>query len=326
MLAALAVLCAPLIAPAQERSGVLVAPLREIRRIKLPGVSGRIDHLAIDLDGQRLFVAALGADEVEIVDMRTGTRIAQLKDLPEAQGVAYVASLHRLFVAAGGSGEVVAFEGDHRVGAVAGLPDADNLRYFAPTGQLVVGFGRGLALIDPATLTIQQRIALPGHPEAFELAEHGVEMYVNVPEVKRIEVVDRRTGKTTAEWPVEPEAANFPMVLDETAHRLYVGTRRPAKLLVYDTTNGHVVIKRPLCSDVDDLFLDRVRSRVLAVCGEGAVDIVSTREPMAAAPAQRVTTSAGARTGLFVPSMNTLFVASPARLLGPAHIIELSAE
>ena len=295
-------------------------PLREIGRIELPEVGGRIDHLAFDLEGQRLFVAALGADEVEIVDVRAGRRVGQLKGMREPQGIVYLPSLHRLVVAGGESGDVVAFEGDKRVGAATGLPDADNVRFLASAGRLVVGYGNALAVIDPVTLAVVDRIALPGHPEAFELAEHGPEIYVNVPDAGRIVVIDRRTGKTAAEWPVAPEAANFPMVLDEAAHRLYVGTRRPARLLVYDTATGRAVSKAALCGDVDDLFLDVEGSRLFAICGEGAVDVFSTRGPASGEPPRRIATAAGARTGLFVPAIGTLFVAAPARGAGSARI------
>jgi DNA-binding beta-propeller fold protein YncE len=318
------VFAAPL-AGGQSPEGRDSLPLREVGRIELPGVSGRIDHLAVDMEGQRLFVAALGADEVEVVDLRAGKRVAQLKGLREAQGVVYVPAIRRVFVAVGESGEVVAFDGDGRVNAAPGLPDADNMRYFTPTGRLVVGFGHGLAILDPATLAVVQRIALPGHPEAFELAEHGPEIYVNVPDAGRIVVVDRRTGKTTAEWNIEPEAANFPMALDEAAHRLYVGTRRPARLLVYDTTSGQRLSRTPLCGDVDDLFLDPARAQVLAVCGEGEVDVVSTAGVGEGARPRRVSTAAGARTGLYVPSTSTLWVAAPAGG-APARILVFRTE
>lgn len=295
-------------------------PLREVGRMELPGIGGRIDHLAIDLEGRRLFVAALGADEVEVVDIQAGRRVGRLTGVREPQGVAYLPSLHRLIVAGGESGDVVAFEGDKRVGAATGLPDADNVRFFAPTGRVVVGYGHALAVVDPVTLAVVERIALPGHPEAFELAEHGPQIYVNVPESGRIVVVDRRTGRTVAAWPVAPEAANFPMALDEAAHRLYVGTRRPARLLVYDTAAGRVLSRTALCGDADDLFLDTERSRLIALCGEGEVDVFSTRGAPGDEPPRRIASAPGARTGLYVSATGTLFVAEPARDGAPARI------
>jgi len=293
--------------------------LREVGRIELPGVAGRIDHMAIDLEGQRLFVAALGADEVEVVDLRAGRRVDRLTGVGEPQGVVYVPSLHRLFVAAGRSGEVVAYEGGKRVGALSGLPDADNMRLFAPGGRLVVGYGHGLAVIDPATLTVVQRLPLPGHPEAFELAEHGPEVYVNVPEVGRVFVLDRVSGKTAAAWSLGGGAANYPMALDEAGHRLHVGTRRPAGVVSYDTSSGQVRQSLPACGDMDDLFLDLPRQHLIAVCGDGTMRVM----PIGGHPLggeQTIESARGARTGLFVPSSRLLYVAVPEDRTAAAHV------
>src|SRR5436190_11116976 len=81
-------------------------PLRLVQTIPLPNVEGRIDHLAVDLKGQRLFVAALGNDTVEILDLRAGTRVRSLTGFREPQGVAFIESLGRLFVSNGGTGAV----------------------------------------------------------------------------------------------------------------------------------------------------------------------------------------------------------------------------
>ena len=166
---------------------------REVGRIELPGVSGRLDHLAIDSKGLHVYVAALGADKVEVVDLKSSLRFAELAGVHEPQGLVFLPRTQRLFVAGGESDDVTAFESDRRIGAVGGLPDADNLRLFAPTGQLFAGYGSGLVALDPNSIAIVQRIALPGHPEAFELAERGPKIYVNVPSAGRIVVVDRRT-------------------------------------------------------------------------------------------------------------------------------------
>lgn len=287
---------------------------REVGRIELPGVSGRIDHLAIDSEGRRVYIAALGADKVEVVDLKSGLRVAELAGVREPQGIVFLPRTQRLFVAGGESDDVTAFESGRRIGTVGGLPDADNLRWLASTGQLFAGYGSGLVAIDPNSIAIVQRIALLGHPEAFELAERGPEIYVNVPSAGLIVVVDRHTGKTIAEWRIAPDAANFPMALDEAAHRLYVGTRRPAKLLVYDTGTGRRLSEAPLCGDVDDLFLDTKGEQVLAVCGEGEVDAIATRRGLDGKALIRLPTRPGARTGGFEPASRTLFVAVPARL------------
>ena len=285
------------------------------QRIELPSVQGRIDHMDIDPDGKRLFVAALGADSVEVVDLPAGRRVWRIEHLHEPQGVAYLATAHRLFVANGSSGDVQVFsEGKPPVAASAkNLDDADNLRIDAAAMQLYVGYGNALAVLDPATLQVVKRIELSGHPEAFELERRGTRLYVNVPSAGHVAVIDRSTGKVSATWDLGAASRNFPMALDERSHRLFVATRQPARMLVYDTITGKRTSELAICGDADDLFHDEQRQQLYAVCGEGAVDIIRQRDPDHYELARRVQTSTGARTGLFVPRLSTLFVAVPSR-------------
>jgi hypothetical protein len=289
-------------------------------RIPMPDTRGRLDHLAVDLEHGRLFVAALEADAVEVIDLRAGARAARLEGLHEPQGVLYLAAGGRLLVANGAGGRVDSYEQDRRAASVGGLPDADNIRLDAQAGRVVVGFGSELAVLDPIAMRVLARHRLPGHPEAFALATTGPEIYVNVPTAGKVIVVDRRTGRATAAWDVAPASRNFPMALDEANHRLFVATRQPAVLQVYDTSSGLRVSELPLCGDADDLYLDAGRRQLYAVCGEGQVAIVRQRDGDRYEVEERIATAPGARTGLFVPGLDRLFVAAPARERRAAEI------
>ncbi|MFC5499699.1 YncE family protein [Caenimonas terrae] len=297
-------------------------PLVPESSIELPAVGGRIDHLAIDLQANRLFIAALGADSLEVVDLAADRRLARIRSLHEPQGVAYAASGQRLFVANGSAGNVQAFAaaGPPAVATADDLDDADNLRLDAQAGRLYVGYGHALAVLEAGTLRRVQRIELSGHPEAFELERQGGRIFVNVPGAGHIAVVDRASGKVTATWPVAGARGNFAMALDEPGRRLFVATRQPAQLLAYDTASGRRVAALPVCGDADDLFFDGSRRQLYAVCGEGVVDVVRQIDPDHYEIAQRLPTAAGARTGLFVPERSQLFVAVPSRGPVPAQI------
>ena len=296
--------------------------LELVQTIPLPDVHGRIDHLDIDLDGERLFVAALGNDSVEVIDLRAGRRSARLEELQEPQGVAYVSETKRLFVANGRSGRVDVFSGSGLRAAshVGGLEDADNVRYDRGRGQIYVGYGAAVAVIDAATSKLVHRIMLAGHPESFQLEGATPRMFVNVPNAGNIAVVDRSNRSSLAAWSVGDAKANFPMALDEPDHRLFVGTRRPAALLVYDTETGRQVANLPIGGDADDLFYDAERKRIYAICGEGVVDVVQQRDGDHYQTVDQVTTSPGARTGLFAASRNALYIALPAREASPAAV------
>ena len=110
------------------------------------------------------------------------------------------------------------------------------------------------------------------------------------------------------------------MALDEPNHRLFVATRKPALLLAYDTISGRRTAESPICGDADDLFFDGQRHQLYAVCGEGVVDVIRQRDADHYEVALHLQTSSGARTGLFVPQLSTLFVAVPSRSGSSAEI------
>lgn len=298
-----------------------------VRRIEPPFVQGRIDHLAVDEEGGRLFVAALGSDSVEVVDLRAGQRIARINTPREPQGVLYLPSSKRLIVA-NGAGEGVQAFADAKPPAVAGQPtldDADNLRWDAGAGTLYVGFGTALAELDAGSLRIKRRIELAAHPESFQIERLGHRIYVNVPTAGHIAVVNRDSGKVEASWALEDAARNYPMALDETGQRLFVVTRIPAKLLTYDTAWGRLVDRASTCGDADDVFFDEKRQLLFVICGEGAIDVMR-REGERLVVATHMPTSARTRTGLFVPGTSRLYVAAPARGNTPAQILEFQVQ
>jgi hypothetical protein len=290
--------------------------------VALPAVQGRLDHMDIDIEGNRLFVAALAAGSVEVIDLKAGKRVRRLQPLHEPQGVAYLAATRRLFVANGAGGGVAAFEDGNAAALVSAkdLADADNMRVDLSTGQLYVGHAHALAVLDPRTLHVIARVDLSNHPEGFELERKGNRIFVNVPRAGHIAVVDRSRGKVSATWLLHGASGNFAMALDEPNHRLFVAAREPATMLVYDTSTGRQTTALPICGDADDLFFDEQRRQLYAVCGEGVVNVIRQLDPDRYAVIERQKTSAGARTGLFVPARSTLFVAVPARGEQPAEV------
>jgi len=282
--------------------------------IELPSVHGRIDHLAVDVEGARLFVAALGSDSLEVVDLRARRRSDRITSLHEPQGVLYLEGAGRVLVANGSGGGVQAYS-DGKAPAVASQPaleDADNLRLDPSTGHVYVGYDKSLAALDPQTLQIVRRIPLEAHPESFQIESSGGRIYVNVPGAGHVAVIDRESGNVVAKWGLDGAARNFPMALDEGAHRLLVATRQPPRLIAFDTTSGQQSDRVAVCGDADDLFLDADRHRIYVVCGEGEIDVLSAAAQRLEV-SDRIRTVAGARTGLFVPRLATLFVAVPAR-------------
>jgi DNA-binding beta-propeller fold protein YncE len=291
-------------------------PLRLLQAIEMPKVEGRLDHMTIDATRQKLFVAALANNTVEVLDLEAGAHLKSLTGFREPTGIASVADAGVIAVANGqGDGVRTIDATDYRiVKAIVLGDDADNVRYDAAAKRLYVGYGSGvLAATSPADGTVTGRAALAGHPESFQLEQSGSRIFVNVPTAGHIAVVDRAAMKVTATWPVTGAASNFPMALDEPGHRLFVGCRRPAKVLVYDTASGKEVGAADIVGDTDDLFYDAQRRRLYVSGGDGFIDVLDARQPVTLTRLARVATPAGARTSLFVPEQGRFYLAVPHR-------------
>ena len=291
-------------------------PLAMVRAIQLPRVEGRIDHLALDSTGERLFVAALGNNTVEVVDVKNGTHLKSLPGFREPQGIASIPDAQLIAVANGqGDGVQLIGTSDHRlVKPIALGEDADNVRYDTAAKRLYVGYGDGaLAAIDPADGKVTGTAKLTGHPESFQLERTGPRIFVNVPGAEHIAVVDRNAMKIVATWPVSGAKSNYPMALDESNHRMFVGCRKPAKVLVYDTTTGKEIGAFDIVGDTDDMFYDSQRKRLYVAGGEGFIDVLDASTPATLTRVARITTAPGARTALFAPEQGRLYLAVPHR-------------
>jgi DNA-binding beta-propeller fold protein YncE len=231
--------------------------------------------------------------------------------LSEPQGVLYVPGVKRIFVANANDGSVQLFDGTSfaPLKVIRFASDADNVRYDAASGHIYVGYGDGaLAELDQDGNQIGE-IKLDAHPESFQLEPDGPCIFVNLPDSRKIAVVDRRRRAVIANWHTGDPAANFPMALDEPHHRLYVVCRSPARLIVLDTTSGTVVATLPAVGDCDDAFYDAKRRRIYATGGEGAISVFHQQDPHHYTEMARIKTLAGARTGFFSPDFDRLYVA-----------------
>lgn len=297
------------------------------RTIALPGVVGRIDHMAFDPGRNRLLVAELGNGSLDILDIAAGRVVYRIGGLSEPQGVAYAAAADAIVVANGGDGSVRFFRAADfaSLGRVALGDDADDDAPDPSGADVVVGYGTGgLALIDPVRRAVVATIALPVHPEAFRLDPATHRAFVNLPDARRIAVLDLGAARQVTAWRTPGLRANFPMALDATSRLLATVFRAPPMLMLIAADTGRTVAQQPTCGDADDVFFDRKRHRLYVSCGAGVVDVFG-QDGATLHRLARITTRSGARTSLFVPEMDRLFVAAPAPLAGgmPAMILIL---
>ncbi|MEO6781229.1 MAG: YncE family protein [Bradyrhizobium sp.] len=287
------------------------APLQLEAKISLGNVHGRIDHMAVDLKRQRLFVAELGNDSVGVVDLANRKLLQTIAGLKEPQGVGYEPSTDMLYIANAGDGSVRLLEGNEykSAGQIELGSDADNVRVDTAANRIFVGYGSGaLAVIDPTTRSKVGDIPVKAHPEGFQIDHDAGQIFVNVPDAHGIAVADRASQKQTGKWPIPDHGANFPMALDPVRRQVLVIFRAPAELGVFSMTGGKLITAADTCGDADDLFIDGKRGRVYVSCGAGFVDVLEAKG-MTYRRAARIPTVSGARTSLFVPEIDRLLVA-----------------
>jgi DNA-binding beta-propeller fold protein YncE len=313
---------APLVHAAGEPPLVLVAT------IPMSDVKGRIDHLDVDAKGHRLFIAALGNNTVEVLDIAANDHAKSIPGFGEPQGLAYVPESNRLYVANGSAGRVDVLDGASLapLKRIAKLDDADNVRYDSAQRTLVIGYGKGaLRTVHADTAESAGDIPLSGHPESFQLEQSGSRAFVNVPSARQVAVIDRTKREVISTWDVAEARDNFPMALDEKGGRLFVGTRSPGMMLVYDIDSGKVIAKLQIGGDTDDIFFDPDRKRVYVICGEGRIDTFRTESRDRYTSEGSIQTAPRARTGLFVPEDGKLYVAAPATGALPARVLVYQA-
>jgi hypothetical protein len=304
----------------QSSDSATSAPLTLTGAIPLANAQGRIDHFAFD-PGNRLFVSALGNDSEEIIDLSAQRSIHSITGLPTPQGVVYSPETNKLFVASA-KGKLYIFDGTSfsLITTIDFRDDADNLRYDPASKLVYLGYGDGdsaaIAVIDATTNQRQQEFKVGAHPESFQLETSGPNIFVNLPDKKQIAVVNRKSH-TVSKWPLKL-GGNFPMALDETHHRLFIATRTPSRLAVFDTKSGQMVAALPCVQDADDLYFDAERRRIYIPGGEGYISVFQQKDADHYAPIAKIRSALGARTAGYAGKIgkkgfDRLYLAVPAR-------------
>ncbi len=297
----------------------------QVGSITLPNVNGRIDHMAFDPGRQRLFVAALGNNSVDVVDLNSGRFQRSLGGFSAPQGVVYVSSSDQVYVSNGGTGIVNVLQAGSLM-SVANISlgsNADNMRYDTGSNLVYIGYGQGaIAVVNAATRAVAGTVQLSGHPEGFQVVAGSRTMFVNIPTSGYIAVASTAAYAVTDRWPLSNATGNYPMALDQSHGRLFVGTRSPAQLIVIDTGTGKTIAALSVPQDSDDVYYDVVNDCVFVSSGSGYLMAVKGGDSFHYSVVQEIATSADARTSLLVSERGLFFVAAPSVQNSQARLIE----
>jgi hypothetical protein len=269
------------------------------KTIPVGGVGG-MDYLTVDPATHRLYVPR--STHTLVIDAVSGQTLGDIPGQKNAHGVAIVSKLNRGFITdGGGDGSVTVFDlkTNAVLGVIAAQPDADGIIYDPGTDRILVSAGDSNSLItfkpdiDPKSGKIEAPIQLGGAPE-FLAADGAGKVYINLEDKDNVAVVDLKTRTVIAHWPVSPGGAPVGMSIDTKHHALFIGCRKPQKMIVMSTENGKVMSDLPIGAGVDATKVEG--SEAFASCGDGTLAVVSRSSDGKYAVAQSVTTARGAKT------------------------------
>jgi DNA-binding beta-propeller fold protein YncE len=306
---------------AQDKS-----PLALKQTIPVPGLTkeGDFDHLIVDLQGQRLFIAGEDNSVVEIVDLAAGKLVHTITDVKAPHSMVYRADLKKLFVVDGGAGEVKIYDSDSfkPMGSIKLRDDADSMAYDPSTKYMyVVNGGEGakmeyslISVVDTTAGKSLADIKIDSDAvEALALEKSGPRLFVNMTGKDAIGVVDREKHTVITTWPTGQVAKHLlTMQFDEADHRLFVTTRTPGKLIVLDSDSGKVVASLPCVGDNDDMAYDSASKRIY-VSGSGFVDVYHQKDADHYDQIAHVATAFKARTSILVPEQKKYYLGIPHR-------------
>jgi hypothetical protein len=318
---ALLFLCAPVSQTNAQES----VPLRLVQTIPMPSVEGRIDHMDVDVKGKRLFVAGLENGSLEVVDLAAGKWSKSIPGFKKTQGVAYIPSLNKMFVANGDDGMLRVFRGDslELLDSIKLELGPNRVTYNPHTSILYVGYGGKdagkdygeVGIIDAKTDRHLGDIKVDAHPSELLLDKSGKTLYVFVGVSSKVQVVDTQKREVVSTWPVSSQR-NGDGALDEKTQRLFIGTRTPPQMIVMDSNTGKGVLSLPTVEGMDGVYFNAAQKRIYVSGGRdndvGYVFIYQQKDADHYDLIGKIPTRAGAGTSFWSPELNRYYVGAPA--------------
>ena len=309
-------------------------PLRLVQTITVPNVKGRLDHIAIDVEGKRLFLAGLEQGTFEVIDLTVGKWQRSIPGFNKPQGAVYVPTLNKLFLASGDDATIRVFRGDSlSILASIGLAPGPNRTVYEPhTKTVYVGYGGAdagknygeVGIIDAVNDKHIGDIKVPAHPSELILNKAGQKMFVFTSIANQLQVVDLTRRQIVATWPVSGKRPGD-AALDESTSRLFIGTRMPPELIVMDSESGRELVHLPTAENMDGVYYDARRKRIYVSGGRELADgLIYAYQQKSADQYEvigKIPTRGGAGTSFYSPELDRYYVAAPANAKEDAAIL-----
>ena len=304
-----------------------------IQSVDLPGYSGDFDHFAVDYDRNRLLLAAEDHGTLEVFDLKTSAHLRSVDGFGNPHSILVRQGSPTVLITDSEEQGATLRDADTytKKQSVVLTPGSDTSKYDAAANVLYVVTGgkdvkmktANLEAVNPdtgaklGTITFQDN-----HVEAMAFADEDPRLFINLTQTNKIAVVDRKSMKLIATWPVPPAKQNAMVAFDQAQHRLYVVCRDPGMVVVMSSDTGAVVDTQPAPLRSDEVQYDAERHRLFVPGGEGYMGVYDTNDADHLKLIEKVTTAPGAKTGLLVPPLHRLFLAvSPGESKATAKVL-----
>ncbi|HTS16243.1 MAG TPA: YncE family protein [Verrucomicrobiae bacterium] len=282
------------------------------------GGDGGWDYLTVDPEHKLLFVPR--STHTLVLDAATGKTVADIPGQKRNHGVAIAPAAGRGFITDGQDASVTVF--DLKTYAVLGTvktaDDADGVIFDPASGKVLVVCGDAGVMVpisadvDLKTGKADPAVDLGGKPE-FLAADGQGKAYINLEDKDQIAVVDTKAMKVLSHWPVAPGGSPVGMAMDTANRRLFIGCRKPQKMIVMNADDGKVLADLPIGAGVDATKF--AGGDAFASCGDGTLAVVRETAPGKFQVVETVKTQRGARTMGVDPSTRTIYL--PTAEFGP---------
>ena len=301
--------------------GAQPEPLKLVGKTELPGYSGDFDHFGVDLAGNRLFLAAEDHGTLEVFDLKSGKHLNTVKEtIDTPHSIFFMPDQNRLLLTDSGESMTKVLDAKTLkvLSTIKLVPGADSIGYDSAGKHLYIVTGGKDVKMDECVLseidpTTGQKVGDlkfdSNHTEAMAIEQKGPHLYINITDKNYLAVVDKASLKVEATWPIKEAEQNAPIAMDEDAHRLFVVTRKPGKLVVLNSDTGATIASFQAPERTDEAVFDKANKRIYVLGGQGYIGVFQEDDPDHYRELARIPSAPGAKTGVLVPSLNTLFVA-----------------
>jgi DNA-binding beta-propeller fold protein YncE len=299
--------------PANEQASYRVSQTFQV------GGEGGWDYLTADSEHKLLYVPR--STHTLVLDAKTGKTVADIPGQKRNHGVAIVPSAGRGFITDGADASVTVFDLKTYsvLGKLKAAEDADGVIFDPASGKVLVVCGDAGVMIpispdvDVTSGKADAPVELGGKPE-FLAADGKGKAFINLVDKDQVAVVDTKTMKVLNKWLTGPGGSPVGMSMDTAKNRLFIGCRKPQKLIVMDANNGKVLADLPIGAGVDATKFD---GDVFASCADGTLTVARETTPGKFQVVQTVQTPRGARTMGLDSATHTLYL--PTAELMPAE-------